>query len=69
MTFMNPWLPYKRDSLSRERSYNDPAMTGPTMAAMPRLHARPRKTGARREGSPSEVSTAAAVHTDENPPA
>jgi hypothetical protein len=43
-------------------------MIGPTIAASPRLHARPRKMGARREGSPPEVSTAAAVHTEESLP-
>jgi hypothetical protein len=67
---MNPWPPYNLDSLSRLRSYNDPAMTGPAIAAIPRLlHARLRKTGAREAGSLLEVSTASAVHTDDNPPA
>jgi len=39
------------------------------MAASPRLHANPTITGARNPGSPSEVSTAAAGHTEVNPPA
>jgi hypothetical protein len=66
---MKPCPPYVLASFSRARSYKDPAMTGPTIAAIPRLHAKPRNTGARRDGSPSDVSTAAAVHTEEKPPA
>ena len=66
---MNPCPPYNCESLSRNRSYNEPATIGPTIAAKPRLHPNPINTGALRPGSPSDVSTAAAVHTEENPPA